>query len=340
MAKVFIKMVPHKSVQNRKDFIADQNGKKEITKSKSKGTNGQSIFRFVVSHKKSNLLNTGFDKKVENPYYEQEDKLPSLWRNSNIHTKKEITRQTYFELKLNKQEGSLVSVPKDMFKKGKVPFIQNFSREFQETTVLDLDDPMDELTFWLLKQSSADKCAPSWEERTPFSRIYISHEYEAEEKVAKETDLIENTIARLVELKKEGTESDLKKISVILKTTKGEISPIKIKTSLSNYINKKGVDQKERIEIFNKLLDQMQDLKTREIFEARYLLQECINQRIISDYKGKYIWSSKKGSNLELLGKSEQEAINTLIDIDWRNYREELIEELKAKIDDNRIMAL
>lgn len=345
MSKVFIKMVPHKSAQNKRPFVTDKRGEKVNTKESSAvkgiGKNGTGIFRFCVGQLKGGNLNTGFEKTIENPWFgKKSQSLPTIWQNKKLETREEITRQEYFEIKLGFEPGYLTSIAKKVFDNKPTPWIQSWWKDFEEMTILDLDNPEDELTFWLLKQAHPDKCANSWSERTPFSRLYISQINEDEVKVTKRTEILESTIVKISALKNEHIESDIRKVATILNIIRGEVSIEKIKNSLSDYIMKRQSNQDENIKKFNKLYDEMQDVKGRETFEARYLLQECINNRVVSDYKGKYIWSSKKGQSVELLGKSYQEAINTLIDVDWRHYREELEEELKSKVDDARIMAL
>lgn len=345
MSKVFIKMVPQKSAQNKRAFVTNRRGKKDNVKEssavKAHGKNGSAIFRFCVGQKKGGQLNTGFEKTMENPFKgKASEKLPSIWQNKNIETRDEITRQEYFEIKLGLEPGTLTSTSNKIFDKKPLPWIQNWWKDFQELTILDLDKPEDELTYWLLKQAHPDKCANSWEERTPFSRLYISQFNEDDLKVAKRQEKLETTIVNLADLKNNHSEADIRKVAVILNLIRGEVSIEKVKNTLSDFIMQKTSKQDDNIIAFNKLYNEMQDAKGREIFEAKYLLQECINNRIVSDYKGKYIWSSKKGEAVELLGKSYQEVINTFLDIDWRHYREELEEELKARVDDSRILAL
>lgn len=345
MSKVFIKMVPHRSAQNRRPFVTDKIGEKKNPKDtnmvKAHGTNGSGIFRFCVGQKRNGMMNTGFEKTLENPFKGKDsDKLPANWQGTNIEKRNEITRQEYYEIRLGLDPGTLTSIGNRIFDRKPLPWIQAWYKDFEELTILDLDKPEDDLTFWLLKQAHADKCANSWEERTPFSRLYISQVNEDDLKTAKKQERLEETIVNLATLKNEHTESDIRKVSVVLNIIRGEVSMEKIKNALSDYIMTKGSKQEENIKEFNKIFSEMNDAKGRETFEARYLLQECINNRVISDYKGKYIWASKKGEAVELIGKSYLEAINTLIDIDWRHYREELEQELKTKVDDSRIVAL
>jgi hypothetical protein len=347
MGKVFVKLVERESAQKRKSFIYAKNSiskeirrEKNIESGKSIGTNGKSGFRFLVSQHKPGYLNTGFSERVENPWFENAKDLPIEWQNLKIDTKQEISRQEYFEIKLGLRPGTLHSNSKRLFdKKDTLSWIQQWYRDFIDTTVLDLNEPIDELTYWLLLQSSNDKCANSYKDITPFSRIYISQVNEDEERVAKKNEIIEQAVYDLVTFKNEHSESEIIKLAVILKVVKGEVSIKKIKQSLSDFISLKTPKQFENIKDFGKLYANLQDAKGKDIFEAKYLLQECINNRVISDYKGKYIWSSKKGTNLELIGKTYNEVLTTLLDIDWRHYREELELELKAKLDDNRLMA-
>lgn len=340
MAKVFVKMVPHPSAQKKKHFIKDPKGRKDINMTKAQGKNGMGIFRFVVSQTRNGLLNTNLDKKIDNPWKDKPNELPSNWRTSGLETKEVISKQEYFEVKLNQKPGELTSIPKKIFDKdSSMPYLQKLYKDFEDTTLLDLDEPKDELIYWLLLASHADKCANSWEERSNFSRLYISKVNEDEVRVAKKLEIVENAISDLVTLKNDYSESDIIKIAVVLKLIKGETSISKVKNTLSEHISKQSSNQLENIEAFNELFKSLNNAKDREMFEAKYLLQACINNRIISDYKGKYTWNSKKGTSLETLGKSYKEAVQTILDIDWRNYREELADELKTKVDDNRSMA-
>lgn len=344
MSKVFVKLVSRPSAQKRQGYYTRNGVKSNIDLPKAVGLNGSGTFTFSISKTKGNKLNTGLDKIVENTkWYKQPDKLPSEWRNSKIDEREKISKQEYFEILMNKPAGYLTSISNDIFysRKGKqATYLQDFKKTFKETTVLDLDIPEDELLYWLLLQSHNDKCANSESEITPFSRMYISLVNEDDVKISKKNDIIEDAIYKVVKLKNEQSESVITKFATILNIIKGDLAFDKIKNSISDYVKLQNSKQFERIEEFNKLYAQIQDAKGMEIFEAKFLLQHAINNRVISDYQGKYIWASKKGTPLELLGRSYQEALSWLLDIDSRHYREELEDELKAKLNDNRIMAL
>lgn len=343
MSKVFVKLVSRPSAQKRQGYITRNGVKSNIDLPKSIGQNKSGGFHFSISTNKTGRLNTGLDKMIENPFMGLPDKLPSEWRNSKIEEKAKISKQEYFEIKMNKPSGYLSSESRPLFdnKTGKgLTYLQRFMKSFYETTVLDLDSVEDELTYYLLLQAHPDKCANSETELTPFSRVFISQVNEDDVKVAKRNDIVEDAIYKLVKLKNEQSESIIRKFAIILEIVKGDVNIEKIKNALSDYIKTQNSKQFEKIEKFNNLTDQLRDAKGMEIFEAKFLLQYGINNRVISDYQGKYIWSAKKGTNLELLGRSYQEALAWLLDIDNRNYREELEAELKAKVDDNRIMAL
>lgn len=342
--KVFVKLVSRPSAQKRQGYIIRNGVKSNIDLPKAVGLNKSGGFHFCISmNTKKGILNTGLDKMIENPFYKLSDSIPSEWRVSKIEEKEKISKQEYFEIKMNKPAGFLTSESRPLFenKVGKgLTYLQRFTKSFYETTVLDLDNTEDELTYWLLLQSHSDKCANSETELTPFTRIFISQVNEDEVKISKKNDIIDDAVAKWVKMRNEESASTITKFAVILGLAKGDVNLEKIKNSLSDYIKLQNSKQFERIETFNKLNALLSDAKGIEIFEGKWLLQYAINNRVISDYQGKYIWSSKKGTNLELLGKSYQEALAWILDIDNRNYREELEQELKAKVDDNRIMAL
>jgi len=344
MSKVFVKLVSRPSAQKRQGYITRNGVKSNIDQPKAIGLNKSGGFCFAVSmNTKTKKLNTGLDKMVENPFYKLPDSIPSEWRNSKIEEKEKISKQEYFEIKMNKPAGFLNSDTRKPFEHlpGKnLTYLQDFKKLFYDTTVLDLDLVEDELTYHLLLQAHPDKCASSEDELTPFSRIYISKVNEDDIKISKKNDIIEDAIYKVVKLKQEQSESVIRKFATILEIIKGDLALEKVKNSISDYVKLQNSKQFERIEKFDKLYAQTQDAKGMEIFEGKFLLQYAINNRVISDYQGKYIWASKKGTSLELLGRSYQEALAWIIDIDNRNYREELEDELKAKVDDNRIMAL
>ena len=343
MTKVFVKLVERPTAQKRQGYMTRNGIKTNVNFPRAIGQNKSGGFHFSISTMKAGRLNTGLDKIIENPFFELPNKLPSEWRNSGIEKKEKISKQEYFEIKMNKPAGFLTSESRPLFenKIGKgLTYLQKFFKSFYDTTILDLDVVEDELTYWLLLQSHPDKCANSEDEKTPFSRAYISQVNEDDVKVGKRNEIIEDAVYKLVKLKNEQSESIIRKFATILEIIKGDVALDKVKNSLSDYINQKTSKQFEKIENFNKLFKLLEDIKGMEVFEAKFLLQYAINNRVISDYQGKYIWSSKKDSNLELIGRSYQEALSWLLDINNRNYREELENELKAKVDDNRIMAL
>lgn len=333
-------MIARESAQKRTDFIMDPKGNKrrvEVGKSRGKQTAG---FRFSVSQHKPKQLNTGFHKMTTNPWAEKIDTISSVYKH--LEGKEKISYQDYFEVRLGLEPGTLTSVPKPIFdKKVALPWIQKWYRDFKDVTVLDLDDPEDEMTHHLLLHTSPDKCANSFDEITPHSRMYISLVHEDEEKQVRRNEKIEEGIANLVDLKRTYSSDEMYKVAVVLNLAKGSVNDTMVKNSLSTFITEKSKSQIDNIADFNEVYELFTgDVKQKEEFEAKYLLKELINNRIVSDYRGKYTWASKKNTNLELIGRSEAEALNFLLDIDNRGYREELVEELKAKLDDARHMAL
>lgn len=343
MSKVFVKLVSRPSAQKRQGYITRNGVKQNIDLPKAIGKNGAGAFHFSISQTKHGKLNTGLDKMITNPFKDLPDSLTSEWRNSKIDEKDKISKQEYFEILMNKPAGFLTSESRQVFdnKIGKgLTYLQRLFKSFYETTVLDLDNPEEELLYYILQQAHPDKCANSLDEITPFTRVYISQVNEDDVKVSKRNEVVESATYNLVKIKNEQSETTLRKFATILELIKGEVSLEKVKNSLSDYIQKRDSKQFERIDKFMELAEYLKDAKGMEIFEAKYLLQITIYNRVISDYQGKYIWSAKKGTNLELLGRTYKEALAWLLEIDNRHYREELEEELKAKISDNRIMAL
>ena len=82
---------------------------------------------------------------------------------------------------------------------------------------------------------------------------------------------------------------------------------------------------------FNDLYKVLKKKGGRERFDAMFLLQELLNQRIVTLESMSYIWNSKRGTDMEVLGKSKEQVIALLLDEEKKHVRQML----KRELDDN-----
>lgn len=326
---VFINVVPKASAQKRHEYTHWSGRKMNVTKAKGAGTG----FRASVSVRK-NALNTGFDKIVDNPWYREsaeEVELPSEWTGSNIWNKKKITLQNYLELKHNQPKGFYTSVKSPMFPPAdyKYTFMQQFQYHLKDgMTILNLNDPKDEIMYYLALASS--KIANSKNEITMTTDFFISHVNESEEEKATKNRLIRKANAKLTDIIDGKSPEVARKVAVILGLIRGSVSFEKVENSLYNFINGKD-EQVININKFNDVVELLDTKVGKERFEALYLLKELVNYRIVTDTREKYTWIQAPSESLRTIGKSQDSTINWLLDPDSTEWREMMEEQLEAK---------
>jgi hypothetical protein len=334
--KVSIRPVGRESIQGRNQYKIVDGVKVGTTKAPG-GT-----FMFQIQQNKTNgHLAIDLERLVDNKWYaekEEDVNLPSAWGNSSIWKKKKISRQTELELKYNKKEGFLTAIGFRVDKDDKTrTYLQQLYKVFVDSlNELDLTIMDDELMYEAILQSSF--FANSMEEinNTPGARFYISHVDEEQELIANKRKRKIEAIAALNDLM-EKYSTKLYKVAVVLQIVNGSVNEDIVKNKLYDYLDEPNFNSarvEDRIARFLDLYEQVtsENVIEKEKFEVLFFAQQLINYRVINDFKGRYVWSSKSGTNLEELGRTKNEYLDFLSSSNNTEYIEELKQELESKI--------
>ena len=322
MSKVFVYTVPRKTATKVSEIV---NGK-NIRLNQTKITRGcQDAFQALPSVK-TGRLNTGLNEMVENPYKDS-NSLPQGFEH--LKGKEKVKEQYLVELKYNLPYNYLSDEPFDRNKNlGKErTFYQNFVFKLNDgLTVLDTENRDDFLAYKIMLASK--KFANSKKDldsgKYPDALYYIGIENETEEIKFKKKQKVNSAIAKL-----EDSDFDpetQRKMVKVLELAKGNLTNQQVYNILSSYIED-AAPGKDNVAEFNKMYDLLETAHGREEFEARFLLQDLIDNWIVTEKQGTYIWNSKK----LVLGQRKEDAVMFLMNPEKQDEQEELKRQLAAK---------
>ncbi len=334
--KVKIRPKFTESIQGRNQYKII-NGKREGTTKAPGGTT-----TLFIGDRGDGKLNIGFDKMRDNPYKKGGRRLPSNWRNKGIEELDEISVQTYFEIKHNVKEDYYNPRAYVLRKHNPEPrtFLQQQKIVLKDgTTVFDTDNPVHELFVEYFKHSKIVANSREEADASQSARFYVFDAGEEAETKLSRTEILENTIAKWVEIKNVFLGDKLYNFAILVDPSiKGQISPTAIKIKMNQFITDSGklhnMTFAQRIEKFNAIyeLATAKDKVSKLKFQNSSFLQNLVNHRIVSDYQNTYRWITKQGSNLEILGRDEEEVLDWMSNTDNKKYMEELKSELTARI--------
>lgn len=305
-------------------------------------------FTFQIrDNAKTKRLNINLDRLVDNPYFSEsktDANLPSEWSNSEIWKQKKITRQQELEIRFNKPPGFLdtssFGQPSAGMHKQQRTYLQTFMYQLKDgATELNLDNLNDII---LYEAALVDKMfGTSYldAQSKPDARFYIHHQDEDESAIATSKIKKSKMFANLTDLD-ENYPDGIFHVAVVLGLVKGKQSKVSSYERLYDFLDK--VDkhtvnntvlstQEEKFSAFSRMYDEYTSTNAdnRRKFMGRYHLQQMLNTMVVSNYQDKYIWEEKRGTNLEVLGKNYNSALQFLLD----PQNEEYYEEMKAKME-------
>lgn len=323
MAKVFVYTRPRKTATKVSEVV---NGK-NIRLNQTKITRGcQDTFQALPSIK-TGLLNTGLDTLVDNPH-KTDESLPMGFEF--MKGKDKVKEQHIVEIKYGLPYNFLTPEPydrnKDKIGKEKT-FYQTFVFKLNDgVTILDLDKRDDFLTYKIMLASR--KFANSKKDldagRFPDALYFIGLENETEDIKFKKKQRVNNSIAKLAD--SDFDSETQKKMIKVLELAKGNITNQQAYNTLSAYIEDT-TPGKDNVAEFDKMYKLLETADGREEFEARYFLQDLIDNWVVSEKQGTYIWNSKKLT----LGQRKEDAVKFLINPEKQEEQEELKRQLLAK---------
>lgn len=217
----------------------------------------------------------------------------------------------------------------DSVKSEDLTFYQRFTVKLQDgATVLDLDKMEDELAYYLILDSKfIANSEKEWKEhKWPKATHYIALEHEEDELKYSKNQIRSAAFASLHSTKLTD-EIKRKMISILdLASTRVTLTSAQIHNILYSSIEKSTFVPGSFIEKYNEILHLLETATGREEFDARYLLRQAVDSRVIYEKQGGYTWNRSKG--MLVLGETFTEAIAFLLN----PKKAELVEELKAEI--------
>ena len=144
----------------------------------------------------------------------------------------------------------------------------------------------------------------------------------------------DEAIVSLINLKSKHSGEILKKAAVILKVASMTQSETAVYNLLREYImgNTQTGNIKTNSALFKEVCNVINKKGGRNRFEMMYALQEMQNHRIVLLEQGKFIWNSKRATDLEVLGNNRQQVITLLLDEEQAHIKQMLMDELKPKL--------
>lgn len=205
---------------------------------------------------------------------------------------------------------------------------------FQDgTTVLDMDTMEGELGYYMcLASPYVANSEKEWREhKWPKALFYISFENESDTIKYQRNIIKVQAFAKLA--------SDLmvptikrKFVSLLnLASTKSDLTNEQVDNLLFDYLEKSTLtNQGSNIAKFNALHGLLATPKTREEFEARYLLQQCLDTKVVFEKQNTYTWVRPSGNIV--LGERLEDVLEFLQSPKKTKEVEELQEMIKQKL--------
>lgn len=320
--KVFITSIPRSS-EIGLDRITDQTSNRPVNKTKF--GRAKTKLMALYSPQKGGLNNY----ISYTPYIDPETNLPAKDKQGNP-----IMLQQYLEKKYNKPDGYYSNMPpvKDQHP-DTLTFFQTTYWVFQDgTTMLDLDNEMDELGYYMcLGSQLVANSEKEWREhKWPKALFYISLENESDEIKYQKNRIRSKAYAALED--SAFTQTYKLKVAVLLGllSSKSIGTREQIENLLTDYIEMSSTTANSNIEKFMSLYGMLKTASGRETLEARYLLRQLLDNRIVYEKQDIYTWVRPQGN--VILGERYSDAIDFLTSPKKDKEREELELELKKKL--------
>lgn len=199
------------------------------------------------------------------------------------------------------------------------------------STVFDLDTMDGEMGYYVcLASSMVANSEKEWRaHKWPKAKWYIALENESEEIKYQRNEIKSKAFGALHN--PELTESYKRKVVSILDiaSTRSTLTSEQIHNLLYEYIDKSGFTPGSNIEKFNELNLLLSTAPGREELEARYILKQALDSRIIYEKQGSYTWVRPEGSIV--IGDRYSEAIDFLLNPKKSAELEQLQEMITAK---------
>lgn len=321
--KVFVYSIPRPTASGISDWVSDVTGKK-LQKTKV-GDCQDSIMAFY-SPKVGGLANY----ISYTPSTDPETGKPML--DDKGHP---IMLQETLEIKWGKPKGYFTNAAphKEAHKRPEdLTYFQTESWSLNDgCTVFDLATEKGEIGYYVLLASHlVANSEREWREhKWPRAQYFIALENESDELRYKKNEIKSKAFAKLHD--NDLTEIVKRKIVSLLDlaSVKSNLTAEQTNNLLYDYIDKSTYVAGSNIDKFNELTGLLDTPHGREQFEARYLLKQALDNRIIYERQGTYTWVRPSGTIS--IGERLSEAIDFILNPKKSVEVEELIEQIKAK---------
>lgn len=196
------------------------------------------------------------------------------------------------------------------------------------STVLDLSKFDDLMGYYVcLASKRVANSEKDWRaHKFPEADFYISIESESDEIKYRNNDIKSRAFASLHH-QDFTTELKRKTVSLLeLASTKSDLTEAQVHNLLYDYIDKSNFSHGSNIDKFSEIRTLLSTAPGREEFEARFLIKQCVDYRIILEKQDTYTWIRPKGTIV--LGDTYRDAIAFVIN----PKKDTLVEELKAEL--------
>jgi hypothetical protein len=318
---VFVRSVPRESALGIHEWANDSSG---IRMKKVKIGRATDTLRALYSISKGGLAN----------YISY-----TPWIEDGVQVKDEngalLTLQDKMEQKWNKPKGYFTN--RALMKGDNIPdeqrtYFQRKSWKMQDgSTVFDLDSMDGEMGYYVcLASSRVANSEKEWREhKWPKAQWYIAHENESDQIKYKRNEIKSKAFAALHDV--EFTEVYKKKTVGILdiSSTRANLTTEQVHNLLYDYVDASGFTPPSNIDKFMEVYRLLSTAHGRDEFEARFILKQALDTRIIYEKQGTYTWVRPSGQIV--IGERYSEAVDFLLNPKKSAEVEELAEMISAK---------
>lgn len=246
-----------------------------------------------------------------------------------------LTLQDKMEKKWNKPKGFFTNralMKGDNIKDEDRTYFQRMKWSLQDgSTALDLDTMDGEMGYYvMLGSSKVANSEKEWREhKWPKADYYIALENESDTIKYKRNEIKAKAFKALNS--NEFTDIYKRKaVSILeLSSSRSNLTNEQVFNLLYDYIENSTFTPGSNIDKFTELINLLSTAPGREEFEARFLLKQALDSRIIYEKQGSYSWVRPSGTLV--IGDRYSEAIDFLLNPKKSTEVEELQEMIKAK---------
>lgn len=319
--KVFVSSIPRPSVFGIDEWTNDSSG---VKLQKTKIGNTKTSIRALYSRSKGGLANyISYTPWIEDGVQKVDERGNPLML------------QHKLELKWNKEPGYFTN--RALSKGENIPDDKRtyFQRKVwpmnDGSTVFDLDTMDGEMGYYVcLASSLVANSEKEWRaNKWPKAEYYIALENETDEIKYKRNEIKSKAFAALHN--PDFTESYKRKFVSILDiaSTRSNLTTEQVHNLLYDYVDKSAFTPGSNIEKFNELVLLLNTAPGREELEARFILKQALDSRIIYEKQGSYTWVRPEGPLV--IGDRYSEAIDFLLNPKKFAEQEQIQEMILAK---------